>query len=69
MNSQDLEQYIALADEFYKPWLLLQLRLTQLQERRDQLSPAEYEAGIVELHTELMKLGEWWKGREDEVFG
>ncbi|MEL6137468.1 MAG: hypothetical protein AAFQ40_17450 [Cyanobacteria bacterium J06623_5] len=68
MDSQDLARYIEATDGISKPWLLIQLRLKKLQERRAQLSPDDYSQQLAELHTELMKLGEWWKGREDDVF-
>ena len=69
MSSEDLARYIEATDSIAKPWMLLQLRLKKLQETRDQMSAAEYEAAIVSLHEDLMNLGEWWVGREDEVFG
>lgn len=68
MNSQDLAKYIEATDGMGKPWLLLQLRLKKLQERREQLSPEDYAQQLAHLHADLMKLGEWWKGIEDEVF-
>lgn len=55
-------------DSAFKPWLLAQLRLKKLQERRAEFSPEEYAAALADLHQDLMILGEWWKGREDEVF-
>lgn len=68
MNSEDLARYIEATDGISKPWLLVQLRLKKLQERRDSISADEYEAALAELHQQLMNLGEWWVGREDEVF-
>jgi len=44
------------------------LRLLKLNEQRSELSAAEYEERLVDLHQDLMNLGEWWIGREDEVF-
>lgn len=68
MNSEELAKYIETTDGISKPWLLTQLRMAKLQERRDQLSPEEYEKEIAALHQDLMNLGEWWVGIEDEVF-
>jgi hypothetical protein len=68
MNSRDLARYIEENNGITKPWLLIQLRLKMLEERRSELLPHEYIEAIEELHGELMKLGEFWVGREDEVF-
>lgn len=69
MDSHDLAQYIEATDGIAKPWLLLQLRLKKVQEDKDQMTPEDYAATIASLHQDLMNLGEWWVGREDEVFG
>lgn len=69
MNSDDLSRYIEATDGISKPWLLAQLRLKKLQERRDSLSPTEYETELADIHQDLMNLGEWWVGIENEVFG
>lgn len=69
MNSQELAQYIEATDGISKPWLLVQLRLTKLQERKNQISPQEYLSELEDIQSDLLKLGEWWKGRENEVFG
>ncbi|MDJ1170757.1 hypothetical protein PMG71_15095 [Roseofilum sp. BLCC_M154] len=68
MNSQALARYIEATDGISKPWLLLQLRLKKLQERRHELEPQEYMEQLTEIHEDLMKLGQWWKGIEDQVF-
>jgi hypothetical protein len=68
MNSTDLARYIETTDGISKPWLLLQLRLKKLQERRDDISAEDYETALQELHQDLMNLGEWWVGIEDQVF-
>lgn len=68
MDSGQLARYIEETDGISKPWLLLQLRLKKLQERRDSTPPDEYMREVEELHTALMNLGEWWVGIEDEVF-
>jgi hypothetical protein len=69
MDSTQLARYIEETDGISKPWLLLQLRLKKLQERRDTISQEEYMREIADLHTALMNLGEWWIGIEKEVFG
>lgn len=69
MDSETLAKFIEQTDGISKPWLLVQLRLKKLQENRDQMTADEFAAAIAELHEDLMKLGEWWVGREDEVFG
>jgi hypothetical protein len=68
-SSADLARYLEQRGELGKPWLWHLLRLTKLQEQKDQLDPAEYDALLHEAHTDLMRLGEFWKGREQEVFG
>ena len=69
MDSKELAQYIEATNGISKPWLLVQLRLRKLQERKDQMPPQEYMAQLEDIQADLLKLGEWWKGREDEVFG
>jgi len=69
MDSRDLARYIEANDGLGKPWLLMQLRISKLQEERSQLAPEEYTARLAEMHDELMRLGRWWEGREKEVFG
>lgn len=69
LSSDDLAFYIEHTDGITKPWLLGQLRLLKLRERRDSLSETEYLEEIADIHQDMMNLGEWWKGREDEVFG
>lgn len=68
MDSQDLAKYMETTDSMFKPWLLVQLRLKKLQEHQAELSPDDYEVALADIHQDLMNLGEWWKGREDEVF-
>ena len=69
MNSQELGKYITATDGVSKPWLLLQLRLQKLQERKAEMPVDEYIKKLEEIHQDLMNLGEWWVGIEDEVFG
>ena len=68
MDSNELARYIEATDGISKPWLLTQLRLKKLQERRASLSPEEYERELADLHQDLMKLGQWWKGIEKDSF-
>jgi hypothetical protein len=68
MDSEELAKYIEATNSISKPWLLTQLRLKKLQERRHTLAPEEYEKELADLHQDLMNLGEWWVGIEDEVF-
>jgi hypothetical protein len=68
MNSQDIAKYIEATDGISKPWLLVQLRLKKLQERRDNITDSEYVKELADIHSDLMKLGEWWHGQEDKVF-
>ena len=68
-SSADLARYLEQRGELGKPWLWHLLRLTKLQEQKAQLDPAEYDALLHEAHADLMRLGEFWKGREQEVFG
>jgi len=68
MDSKDLARYIEENNGISKPWLLMQLRLKKLEEDRLNLSDEEYMNKLDELHRDLMNLGEWWKGIEDEVF-
>lgn len=69
MNSKELAQYIEATDSISKPWLLVQLRLKKLQERQSDISSDEYSKELTDIHQDLMNLGEWWIGQEEEVFG
>ncbi|MEE6161881.1 hypothetical protein U9R62_11140 [Cylindrospermopsis raciborskii DSH] len=68
MNSQQLATYLELTDSIAKPWLLVQLRLKKLQERRHDISTEVYIEELADIHQDMMNLGEWWKGMEDDVF-
>ncbi len=68
MNSKELAQYIESTGGISKPWLLVQLRLKKLQERKNQIPPQEYMMELEDIQGDLLKLGEWWKGIESEVF-
>ena len=69
MDSKELARYIEATDGISKPWLLVQLRLKKLQERKAHIPPQEYMQELEDIQADLLKLGEWWKGREKEVFG
>jgi hypothetical protein len=68
MDSRDLARYIEETNGISKPWLLVQLRLKKLQENRVNLSPEEYMRQVEDIHQDMMNLGEWWRGIEDQVF-
>jgi hypothetical protein len=68
MDSDRLARYIEQTDGISKPWLLVQLRLKKLQERQGKISATEYAEQLADIHQDLMNLGEWWVGIEDEVF-
>lgn len=67
--SQELARYFEARGELTKPWNLQLLRLAKLRESRETMDPQEYLDRVQEAHADLMKLGEFWKGREQEVFG
>lgn len=69
MDSNLLARYLEQTDSISKPWLLIQLRLMKLQERQADMPEAEYAEQLADIHQDLMNLGEWWVGIEDEVFG
>jgi len=68
MNSDDIARYIEHTEGLSKPWLVIQWRLQKLQEQKSDLEPEIYLQELTSLHRSLMDLGEWWVGREDEVF-
>ena len=45
------------------------LRLKKLKEAKDSMDPQLYLEKVQEAHADLMRLGQFWKGREQEVFG
>ena len=67
-SSAELARYLEQRGELGKPWMLQMLRLSKLKEARDQMTPETYLKSIQEAHADLMRLGEFWKGREEEVF-
>jgi hypothetical protein len=68
-SSADLARYLEARGELSKPWMLQMLRLAKLRESRDDMDAETYLQRVQEAHADLMKLGEFWKGREAEVFG
>lgn len=68
MDSHELARYIESTHSTAKPWLLVQLRLKKLQEKRQELSAEAYAAALEDIHRDLMNLGEWWHGIEKQVF-
>ncbi|MFM1799068.1 MAG: hypothetical protein RLZZ117_1346 [Cyanobacteriota bacterium] len=68
-NSQELSRYLEARGELGKPWMWHLLRLTKLRESKDTMPAEEYVSRLREAHADLMRLGEFWRGREQEVFG
>lgn len=68
-SSEDLARYLEQRGELSKPWNLQMLRLQVLKEAKDSMDPQDYVTKVQEAHADLMRLGQFWKGREAEVFG
>ncbi len=68
-RSDDLARYLESRGDLSKPWMLQLLRLAKLKEQRDSMTAEEYLHSIQDAHSDLMRLGAFWKGREKEVFG
>ena len=68
-GAHELAQYLESRGELSKPWNLQLLRLAKLKDSRNQWNQEEYLSAIKDAHADLMRLGEFWKGREAEVFG
>ena len=68
-SSEDLARYFEQRGELTKPWNLQMLRLKKLKEAKDSMDPQLYLEKVQEAHADLMRLGQFWKGREQEVFG
>lgn len=68
MDSKELAQYIEATNGISKPWLLVQLRLKKLQERKEEIPPQQYMNELEDIQADLLNLGEWWRGIEGEVF-
>jgi len=67
-SSAELARYLEARGELGKPWMWQLLRLAKLKEAKDSMDPDAYMASLQEAHADLMRLGEFWKGREQEVF-
>jgi hypothetical protein len=68
MDSSDLAQYLENTGDYQKPWMLVQLRLAKLAEEKGDMLPQEYLARLEDIHQDMMKLGHWWEGQEEELF-
>ena len=68
-SAAELARYLESRGELSKPWMLQMLRLAKLKEARGSMSQEDYMCSIKQAHSDLMRLGEFWKGREAEVFG
>ena len=68
-SAAELARYLESRGDLSKPWMLQILRLAKLKEARDSMSQEDYICSLKEAHSDLMRLGEFWKGREAEVFG
>ena len=67
-SAAELARYLESRGELSKPWMLQMLRLAKLKETRGSMSQEDYMCSIRQAHSDLMRLGEFWKGREAEVF-
>lgn len=67
-SAAELARYLESRGELSKPWMLQMLRLAKLKETRGSMSQEDYMCSIRQAHSDLMRLGEFWKGPEAEVF-
>ena len=68
-SAAELARYLESRGDLSKPWMLQMLRLAKLKEARGSMSQEDYMCSIKQAHSDLIRLGEFWKGREAEVFG
>ena len=68
-SAAELARYLESRGDLSKPWMLQMLRLAKLKEARGSMSQEDYMSSIKEAHSDLMRLGQFWKGLEAEVFG
>ncbi|MCY7335884.1 MAG: hypothetical protein LH613_06665 [Chamaesiphon sp.] len=68
MNSKELAQHIEQTGSIGKSWLLVQLRLQKLAEEKSDLSTEDYHTRLDDIYQDMMNLGEWWVGIEEDVF-
>jgi hypothetical protein len=66
--SEDLARYFEARGEMGKPWIWHLMRLAKIREAKESMDPQAYLSSVQEAHADLMRLGEFWKGREEEVF-
>lgn len=67
-SSADLARYLEQRGELGKPWMWHLLRLSKLKEAQASMDPETYLGELQQAHADLMRLGDFWKGREQEVF-
>lgn len=67
-SAADLARYLEQRGDLSKPWYLQMLRLQKLKETKGEMDPQDYIERIQEAHGDLMRLGQFWKGREAELF-
>jgi hypothetical protein len=67
--SEDLARFFEARGDLAKPWTWQLMRLAKIREAKDTMDSQEYLERVQEAHADLMRLGEFWKGREEEVFG
>ena len=68
-SAAELARYLESRGDLSKPWMLQMLSLAKLKEARGSMSQEDYMCSIKQAHSDLIRLGEFWKGREAEVFG
>ena len=67
-SSADLARYLEQRGELGKPWMWHLLRLSKLKEAKDSMDPDTYQEHLHQAHADLMRLGNFWEGRENDVF-
>ena len=67
-SSADLARYLEQRGELGKPWMWHLLRLSKLKEAKDSMDPDTYLEQLHQAHADLMRLGNFWEERENEVF-
>ena len=67
-SAAELARFLENRGDLSKPWMLQILRLAKLKESRQDMSHEDYVKSLSEAHADLMRLGEFWKGREEEAF-
>jgi hypothetical protein len=68
-SPEQLAHYLEQRGALSKPWMLQPLRLSKLKAERESMDPHVYLLRVQEAHADLMRLREFWKGRETELFG